>query len=111
MVRVSTKQEGTDFKGTEIELYPTSYCGELFAPAFRKFVAVTNIFDAQGQPLADAQVLSFNQQNSLQQVINPTKTDVVYLQGLQAGYQYEIVYSAVDFSGKVVAKKYYLNVK
>lgn len=111
IVRVKTKEAGTDVKGEKVVLYPTSYCGELFAPAFRKFVAVTNIFDAQGEPVADAAVQSFNQQNNLLQVINPTKTDCVYLEGLQAGYKYEIVYSAVDYCGKVVAKKYYLNVK
>ena len=99
------------FKGTKADIYPTTYCGELFAPAFRKFVAVSNICDAEGQPVDDAEVKSFNEQNNLLQVINPTKTDVVRLEGLQAGYKYEIVYSAVDFSGKVVAKKYYLNVK
>ena len=111
VVRVTTRKEGTDFKGTKADIYPTTYCGELFAPAFRKFVAVSNICDAEGQPVDDAEVKSFNEQNNLLQVINPTKTDVVRLEGLQAGYKYEIVYSAVDFSGKVVAKKYYLNVK
>lgn len=111
VVRVTTRKEGTDFKGTKADIYPTTYCGELFAPAFRKFVAVSNICDAEGQPVDDAEVKSFNEQNNLLQLINPTKTDVVRLEGLQAGYKYEIVYSAVDFSGKVVAKKYYLNVK
>jgi len=107
--RVTTKSQGSDVKGSKITLYPTSYSGEFLAPAFKKFVAVSNIYK-NGESVGDEAVKAFNAANNLQYVM-PGKATTVELEGLESGCVYEVVYSALDYSGKVVANKYYLNVQ
>lgn len=107
--RVSASTKGTDVKGSKIILYPTSYTGEFLAPAFKKFVAVSNIYQ-NGESVGDEVVKAFNAANNLQNVL-PGRATTIELDGLQSGCVYEIVYSAVDYSGKVVTNKYYLNVQ
>ena len=77
-----------------IAMYPTSYTAELLAPAYKKYVQVT--------PL-DGGTASFSKRmfDSGHESTILTAT---------AG-KYEIVYSAIDFYGKIVAKKYYIEVK
>ena len=107
--RVSAKENGSDVKGTSIKLYPTSYTGEFLAPAFKKFVAVSNIYK-NGESIGDEAVKAFNAANNLQFVL-PGNATTIKLEGLQSGCVYEVVYSALDYSGKVVTNKYYLNVQ
>ena len=107
--RVTTGVNGTRVKGTEITLVPTSYTAELLAPAYKKVVAVTAI-TKNGVAADKSEVKSFNQANGLNKILTgDTKT--VNISGLESGAVYEIAYTAVDYSGKVVAKKYYLNVQ
>ena len=107
--RVTTGVNGTAVTGTEITLVPTSYTAELLAPAYKKVVAVTAI-TKDGVAADKSEVKSFNQANGLNQILNGDAL-TVNISGLEAGAVYEIVYTAVDYSGKVVAKKYYLNVQ
>lgn len=107
--RVVASEQGSVVKGSTVTLYPTSYSGEFLAPAFKKFVAVSNIYK-NGVSVGDDTVREFNSKNFLNNVL-PGKASTVKLNGLQSGCVYEIVYSAVDYSGKVVANKYYINVQ
>ena len=107
--RLTTGVNGTRVKGTEITLVPTSYTAELLAPAYKKVVAVTAI-TKNGAAVDKSEVKSFNAANGLNKILDgDTKT--VNISGLEAGAVYEIAYTAVDYDGKVVAKKYYLNVQ
>ena len=107
--RVTTGVNGTAVKGTDITLVPTSYTAELLAPAYKKVVAVTAI-TKDGVAADKSEVKSFNQANGLNKILNGDVL-TVNISGLEAGAVYEIAYTAVDYSGKVVAKKYYLNVQ
>ena len=107
--RVMASGDGSVVKGSSVLLHPTSYTGEFLAPAFKKFVAVSNIYK-NGDSIGDEAVRAFNAANNLQQVL-PGRATSVKLEGLQSGCVYEIVYSAVDYTGRVVANKYYINVQ
>ncbi|MBE6260210.1 MAG: hypothetical protein E7107_05195 [Prevotella sp.] len=95
---------------SSLTLIPTSYTLETLAPAYKKFVAVTDVFDATTKaalPLADAQAkaAAANGGNNMMKVIDSEKSCT--LAG-EVGYIYEVTYSAVDYHGKVVNKRFYV---
>lgn len=114
----------TEFKfgtGKAIELIPTSYTAEILAPAFQKFIAVTNVIapdfsvsaqsgDATCQALAD---YANKTENFMNTVIPGKQTGIVFAPdpAHTEGYIYEITYAAVDYNGYNVAKKFYVRVK
>ncbi|MBQ8099526.1 MAG: hypothetical protein IJ244_08405 [Bacteroidaceae bacterium] len=100
-----TKNTPLVVDATTVELVPTSYTLEILAPAYKKFIAATKAYKADGtEDASAAQALNTGDLNK----VIPGQTSVVEVSGLQSGYTYEIVYSAVDYSGKVVAKKFYI---
>lgn len=88
-----------------LTLYPTSYSLELLAPAYKKFVAVTDVWNADGTEAAASVGQAANGGENMKKVIDSEKSCT--LNG-QAGYIYEISYSAVDYHGKVTTKKFYV---
>lgn len=116
---VSTSAAATAVKlsqGNALPLYMTSYTAELLAPAYKKYIAVTNAFSgsksAQG---GDADCIKAAQEaNSSAYSANFNKVlegNTLYAGfGAPAGYVYEITYAAVDFYGNTVARKFYVNV-
>ena len=99
-----------------ISLYPTSYTAEILAPAYMKLVGVTNVYkngkSAQGGD-ADCEA-ALKAVNSASEGFASAKYGFelknAKLMGAEAwvGYTFEVVYTAVDYSGKVVVKKYYI---
>lgn len=94
-------------------LRPTTYSAEVLAPAFKKFVGVANVYkngkSAQG---GDADCLAAlkavkNASSDLCKV-QDGEWNKAQLKGAKAGYVYEIVYTAADFSGKIVVKRFYI---
>ena len=95
---------------SSLTLIPSSYTLEMLAPAYKKFVAVTDVFDATTKaalPLADAQAkaATANGGENMMKVIDGNKSCT--LAG-EVGYIYEVTYSAVDYHGKVVNKQFYV---
>ena len=80
--------------GTELNLIPTTLTYELFAPAYKKYIAVIG---KDGK--AREAVIKTNGEK------NFNKWSVTIEEGDQA-----IVYSALDFSGKQIAKRYNIQV-
>lgn len=103
--------------GNAVELLPTTYTGEIFASAFKKFVAVTNVWDANGNSAqgGDATCLAaLKDANSNNELINQPITGTAHrvpVKLAKAGYTYEIVYSALDYSGFTSTRKFYITVK
>lgn len=99
-----------------IEFTASSYTAEILVPAYRKFVAVTNVYNELGEDASNPELLKVlkatNEQNeyfnTIQNgdrygfVFQPASTD--------KGLIYEIVYSALDYSGKISQRKYYVKV-
>ena len=99
---------------TKFYLIPTTYTAEILAPAYKKFVAVTNVTkgndSAKGGDATCKEILAkANAQEGMKKVFNGGISDEsLILFTAEAGYTYEILYSAVDYSGKVVTKKFYV---
>lgn len=89
-----------------IALRPTSYTAEIFAPAYKKYVAVTNAWDLDGTTEISTEFA--NEGLNMNTVLEGSETNVVF-QADKPGI-YEIVYSAVDFSGMVVTRTFYVKV-
>ncbi|MBQ7494687.1 MAG: hypothetical protein IJT75_02840 [Bacteroidaceae bacterium] len=116
--RLSTsKAYPSKVSSTTVTLIPTTVNAEIVTPAYKKWVAVTNVYnidrsvsakkgDFQCKAARDAANKSSDLVNS---VINGNNRRVNIT--LHKGYIYEISYQAMDFSGYVSAKKYYIMVK
>lgn len=89
-------------------LVPTTYTGELLVPAFKKYVAVVGVKDAEGNDVTSAEIANVNT-GKLNTVLAGSTTDVEFAG--KSGYTYEIVYSALDYSGKYSNVRYYVTVK
>ena len=91
--------------GANTELFPTSYSVEYFAPAYKKFVVVTEI-DGKKATADDNKTLGENlgvileNGNNQKVTISPA-----------AGKTYTVVYSAVDYQGVVRTNTYYVTGK
>lgn len=92
----------------EVALYPTSNSLEYFAPAFKKLVAISNVYDSSKNPLPEATAISMAKAASGENmgIVIDGDTRVV-IKG-QAGYIYEVTYLAVDYHGYKNYRKYYL---
>lgn len=96
-----------------IILRPTSYSAEVLAPAFKKFIGVANVYkdgkSAQGGN-ADCQAAldKVNKSSEGFCKVQDGEWNNVQLKGAQKNYVYEIVYTAADFSGKIVVKRFYI---
>lgn len=95
-MRLNGKTEGA------ILLKPTSYTAEMFAPALKKYVAVTSAPSAAAQAFANAG-------ENMNKVLDGRCREVMF-QANQPGL-YEITYSAVDFYGYITTRKFYINVE
>ena len=109
-------------KDGQLALIPTSYSLELFAPAYKKSLIVTNAykggFSAQSSAgkasgLEDA-VIALNQDIKAQgfDVFSGTSLKNQYIFNAKGyeGITFEIAYTAVDYEGKIAGRKFYLTV-
>lgn len=106
----------TVMTAANVQFIPTSYTAELVAPAYKKLVGVTNVYSMNRSKSAqngDASCLSAlkeaNAKAGVAEILNGD-TQIVNFSA-KKGYIYEVTYTSVDFSGFVVAKKYYVTVK
>ena len=96
-------------------LYPSSFTAEVLTPAYKKYVAVTNVIsnatgkDVKADDDADciAKLTSANVGDMNTVLEGTTKyVDV----DLKAGYTYEILYSALDYTGGISNRRFYVRV-
>ena len=92
-----------------IYLRPTSYTAEVLAPAYKKFIGVVNVYK-DGKVADNAASLRSNVNNASEGfcTVQDGQWNKAQLKGLEKGYVYEIVYTAADFSGKIVVKRFYI---
>jgi hypothetical protein len=104
----------TKVKSTSVKFLPTTFNAEIISPAFKKFVAVTNVWKSSDLSVSAksddaacfAELQSANSQDKMMEVIEGNKL-VIPFTG-KAGFRYEILYSALDFEGKVMNRKFYI---
>jgi len=100
-----------------IALYPTTYNAEVLTPAFKKYVVVTNVFNADdlnqdisGHYGCKSEMIRVNSHDAMN-VVLPGYTRGIYNVELNPGYVYEISYLSVDFLGEGSNKVFYVKVK
>jgi hypothetical protein len=92
-----------------LSLILTSRTGELLAPAYKKWVAVTKAYKPDGT-VAPASVVDDANTGKLNTIL-PGNTRSVQLKNLKRGYTYVICIQCIDYSGYVSAKRYQIRVK
>ena len=98
-------------KSGTVAFLPTTYTAEIVTPAFKKHIAVINVLkngkSAQGGDAdCKAKLDAVNAQDKMNTVLDGDKCTVVAT--FQPGYLYVIAYSALDYSGKISMRKYYV---
>lgn len=104
----------TKVEGTTVAIIPTNFNAEMLSPAFKKFIAVTDVKKAgKSAKGGDADCKSVleeaNKTAGFMEVIDGGFNPISFTG--KAGYSYEFIYSAVDFSGKIATRKFYMTVK
>lgn len=110
-----TKFSASSMTSDGIILRPTTYSAEVLAPAFKKFVGVANVYkDGKSAQGGDAKC-----QDALKAANSSSEGFCTVQEGdwnkaqfkvssQYKGYVYEIVYTAADYSGKIVVKRFYI---
>ena len=96
--------------GDGITLHPTSYTYDMIAPSFKKYVAVTKVYDNKTGVTNEALTKAANDKAGLLNTVFPGNYTDVALK-LTKGYTYEIVYSSLDYHGVTSTRKFYIMVK
>ena len=105
------------FEGSgSILLYPTSLSAEILTPAYKKYVAVTNVIDAStGKDAKDdkddtcvSKLIAVNS-GDLNTVLEGSTKTVTF--SPTAGYIYEVLFSALDYNGDITNRRFYVRVK
>ncbi len=113
----NTKAAPTIFSGNgdAVTLLATTLNAELLTPAYKKYVAITNVWDADGNSAADQNadcVAALRAANSCTRMNEPFIGEFQTVPFcFQHGYTYEIFYQALDFHGFTSTQKYYVKVK
>jgi hypothetical protein len=109
-----SKEVPTVMTTNQLRIYPTTKNMELIVPLARKHVGVTNVYSLDLTKNVQAGTLSKSildaANANLNTVIDGTQR-MLEVTGVQAGYIYEVAYSALDFDGNIATKKYYFRVK
>lgn len=94
----------------DVTLVPSSYNLELLAPAYKKFIAVTDVFDAKTKdPIDIDEAKNLAAAANGENMGRVVDSDVVCTMNAgKAGHIYEVTYTAIDYFGKVAIKKYYI---
>ncbi|MBR2378885.1 MAG: hypothetical protein IKA91_05570, partial [Bacteroidaceae bacterium] len=115
--RVSqTIYEPTWMTAGDVQFVPTSYTAEFIAPAYKKLVGVTNVYSMDrsknAQDNGGEYLTALNEANSKAGVAEVLDGNTLVVDfTAKKGYIYEVTYTSVDYSGMVVAKKFYVTVK
>ncbi|MCH5219753.1 MAG: hypothetical protein J1F20_04210 [Muribaculaceae bacterium] len=106
-LRVPSKfQKGN---GNGFMIYLTTYSAELVAPAYKKYVAITGKYDANGKAV-DCSLKSLNTGELNTVLEGRQKRFAVPTSQLEAGYTYELTYQALDYHGVTSTRKMYFQI-
>ena len=114
------KSDPTVFTGSNgnVGLYASSYTAELVAPAFKKYVAVSNVYEKKNDGKivvaenAASEIAKANGSKLFNEVVDGnTIRYSLPVSNLKKGLIYEIVYQGLDFHGVTSTQKFYITVK
>jgi peptidoglycan hydrolase CwlO-like protein len=101
--------------GKDINFAPTTWTLEYLVPLAKKHVAVVDVINGSksaqgGDATCLAELKRVNSSPTFNNVL-PGDARRVYATDMKSGYVYVIAYSALDFHGKIAARKYYVKIK
>ena len=108
--------------GTELAFYPTTVTNELLAPAYKKFIGVSNVFKGEASAVkgdADCKAVQATLNNAVadfNHVVDGTAYNMYNpMMGFKIsdnmkGMIIEITYVMLDYEGVSSAKKFYIEV-
>ena len=108
-------------KGQKIMFYPTTLTGEIVAPAFKKYVAISGVWkvsdinSTDGAKAANDAVNAAAGKKYLNTVFDGAEFNMsngieINTGSLKPGYVYEFIYECLGYNGMVAGKKYYIEV-
>ena len=103
--------------GNAIELFATSYNAEIIVPAYKKYVAITNVYYPFGEEIPDGgfNLFDLNKAAGLNKVLEGRQQRVAINvennRYFQPGYVYEVYYTALDYRGFTSSRKYFFTIK
>ena len=108
-------------RGQKIMFYPTTLTGEIVAPAFKKYVAISGVWkvsdinSTDGAKAANDAVNAAAGKKYLNTVFDGAEFNIqngfeINTGELKAGYVYEFIYECLGYNGMVAGKKYYIEV-
>ena len=99
-------------RGQKIMFYPTTLTGELVAPAYKKYVAVSGAWDVNDiNNTKNAKSFNAIPMNTVFNGADYNMTKPFeYTVDAPAGTVLEIIYECLGYNGKVAGKKYYIEV-
>ncbi len=114
-------QIGTNYDDEEgVVLVATSATTEMIAPAFKKFIGVTDVFSgtesakAGAAALQEAALDANLMSKDLATVVDGSQSVFSFkphlVRGFDGSYIYEIVFSALDYAGQAITNKYYIEI-
>ena len=93
----------------ETRLFPTSNTMEYFAPAYKKYVAISNVYDAATKTaLSKSEAISKAQAAAGENFNKVIDGDTYVTINGEAGYIYEVSYAAVDYHGLKTRRTFYV---
>ncbi|MDE6695926.1 MAG: hypothetical protein K2K25_03515 [Muribaculaceae bacterium] len=96
--------------GDKLDLYLSSYTAELIAPAYKKYVAVCNVYDLNLNKVALKGTI--NRGPKVNKVLSGSEIEVAFNIGaFDKDRIYEFVYQAIDYRGYTSTQKFYIQVK
>ncbi|MDE7159320.1 MAG: hypothetical protein K2O24_00535 [Muribaculaceae bacterium] len=100
--------------GDGVELFASSNTLEVFAPAFKKFVAVVGEWDENDNltPNYVATCKSINGGRYMAEILPGEQIRIALpTSRMKKGYKYEIIYTAMDFRGWISTQRFYVRIK
>lgn len=104
VILLSQSKDAPTKASGSLTLWPTSYTMEVFAPAYKKVIAVTKAVASNGSEDTAAAARA-NGGNNMATVINGDAHCALYG---EPGYLYEITYAAIDYHANEVKAKFYV---
>lgn len=114
----NVKSDPTVFtgSGSAFTLFLSSYTAETVCPAYKKFAAIVNVYDKDGNSVREAEAQNLARINAgssrLNKVLDGRSFRIsVPVANMKKGYTYELVYQGLDYSGVTSTQKFYIKVK
>lgn len=116
-----SKKAPTRMASNSFRFVASSYTAELLAPAYKKFIAVTNVYNSTRTKNAQvhggelkAALDAVNARGDMKKVVSGERQLFQFSAPSTyngRGYIYEILYMGLDYNGKIAARKFYVKVK